>query len=130
MSSRISHTSFDCLNAHALSAWWQEVLGYTDLPDDPNEVGDDECMIVDPLTGHRVLFLEVPEVKAIKNRIHFDLTPTDRRRDDEIDRVRALGAECVADRRKPDGTGWMVLTDPEGNEFCILRSDEEREPRL
>ena len=55
-----------------------------------------------------------------------DLVPTDRRRDDEIDRVIALGGTEIADRRNRDGTGWMVLSDPEGNHFCILRSDEER----
>lgn len=105
------------------------MIGYTDLADDPNEPGHEECMIVDPITGHRVLFLDVPEAKEIKNRIHFDLAPTDRRRDAEIERVLRLGAIQIADRRNPDGSGWMVLADPEGNEFCILRSDEERNPK-
>jgi predicted enzyme related to lactoylglutathione lyase len=59
--------------------------------------------------------------------VHFDLVPTDRTRDEEIERVLALGAMPFDDRRQPDGTGWLVLTDPEGNEFCILRSDAERE---
>ena len=58
--------------------------------------------------------------------MHLDLVPTDRFRDEEIERVLALGAAEVADRRNPDGTGWMVLADPEGNEFCIVRSDAER----
>jgi hypothetical protein len=61
-----------------------------------------------------------------KNRLHLDLVPTDRTRDEEIERVLGLGATEVADRRNPDGTGWMVLADPEGNEFCIVRSDAER----
>jgi Glyoxalase-like domain len=127
MTSRISHTTVDCLNAYALSSWWKEILGYIDLPGDPNEQGDEECMIVDPLTDHRMLFIEVLDRKAVKNRVHFDLAPTDRLRDAEINRVRSLGAQCVADRRNPDGTGWMVLADPEGNEFCVVRSDEERQ---
>jgi predicted enzyme related to lactoylglutathione lyase len=67
----------------------------------------------------------VPEAKQVKNRIHLDLRPTDRRRDDEIERVLQLGATEIGDHRKPDGTGWMVMADPEGNEFCILRSDVE-----
>jgi len=62
----------------------------------------------------------------VKNRVHFDLVPTDRTRDEEIERVCALGATPLHDRRRGDGTGWLVLADPEGNEFCILRSDEER----
>ena len=83
-------------------------------------------MIVDPHGPLRLLFIEVPEPKQVKNRGHLDLVPTDRTRDEEIDRVLALGATMVDDRRNADGTGWLVLADPEGNEFCILRSDAER----
>ncbi len=84
-------------------------------------------MIIDPNSGHRLLFIETGDSKQGKNRVHFDLSPTDRVRDQEIERVIGLGATEVADRRNPDGTGWMVLADPEGNEFCIVRSDAERE---
>ncbi len=101
-------------------------MGYTDLPGDPNEPGHEECMIIDPVSGHRLLFIEVRDLAAETGRIHLDLAPTDRRRDAEIERVLALGARPVADRRNPDGTGWMVLADPEGNAFCVVRSDEER----
>ena len=48
-------------------------------------------------------------------------------RDREVERIRDLGATVVADRRDPDGTGWVVLADPEGNEFCVVRSDAERQ---
>jgi hypothetical protein len=82
-------------------------------------------MIVDPAGTHRLLFIEVPDAKQVKNRLHLDLRPTDRRRDEEIDRVLALGATPVTDLRNADGSGWLVLADPEGNEFCILRSDAE-----
>ena len=126
MVSRVKTTTFDCRDAFALSTWWKQVLGYTDLPDDPNEPGHDECEIMDPASGHRLLFIETGDTKQVKNRVHLDLTPTDRTRDAEIERVIALGATEVADLRNSDGTGWMVLTDPEGNEFCIVRSDAER----
>jgi hypothetical protein len=126
MTSRVSHTTFDCRNAHELSEWWKQVLGYTDIPGDPNEVGHDECMILDPASGHRLLFIEVDELRSSQGRIHLDLAAGDRRRDEEIERVIALGATEIADRRNPDGTGWMVLADPDGNHFCVLRSDEER----
>lgn len=126
MTSRVSDTTIDCLNAFDLSEWWKSVLGYTNVPDDPNRVGDDHCVILDPESGHRLLFIEVDELSNADGRIHLDLAPSDRRRDDEIQRVMALGATEVADRRNPDGTGWMVLADPDGNRFCILRSDEER----
>ncbi len=124
--SRVSHTTIDCRDAFLLSMWWKPVLGYTDVAGDPNEPGDEECMIVDPATGHRLLFIETGDTKLGKNPVHLDLAPTDRRRDEEVDRVVALGAAMVADRRQPDGSGWVVLADPEGNEFCVLRSDAER----
>jgi hypothetical protein len=125
MTSYISHTTVDCANAYALSRWWQGVLDYVEDPDDPNEPGDEECMIFSPEGKHRVLFVEVPDSKQSKNRIHFDLRPVEGPRDDELARLTELGATTVADRRRPDGTGWVVLADPEGNEFCILRSDAE-----
>ena len=126
MVSRVSHTTIDCSNAFELSQWWKAVLDYSDLPDDPNEAGHEECMIIDPATAHRLLFIETGDTKATKNRVHLDLVPTDRLRDEEVERVVALGARQVADLRRPDGTGWVVLVDPEGNEFCVLRSDRER----
>ena len=127
MTSRLSHTTINCRDAYSLSEFWKDILHYTDVPGDPNEAGHEECMIVDPSGGHQLLFITVPDSQAGKNRIHFDLVPTDRRRDDEINRVVGLGASEIADRRNADGSGWMVLADPEGNEFCILRSDEERQ---
>jgi Glyoxalase-like domain len=68
----------------------------------------------------------VPEPKTVKNRVHLDLMPTDRTRDEEVERLLGIGATLVADHRRPDGTGWVVLADPEGNEFCIERSAAER----
>lgn len=126
MTARVSHTTFDCSNAFSLSEWWKQVLGYVDVPDDLNEAGDQECMILDPKSGHRILFIEVDDLRSADGRIHLDLAPSDQRRDEEIERLLAMGATEVADRRKPDGTGWMVLADPDGNRFCVVRSDEER----
>jgi hypothetical protein len=109
------------------AAGWEQLLGYVDLPDDPNEPGHEECMIQAPDGGHRLLFIEVPEVKQAKNRVHLDLRPRERNRDDEVAWALSVGATLVADRRgvHGPGTGWVVLADPEGNEFCILRSDAE-----
>ncbi|HLT16192.1 MAG TPA: VOC family protein [Acidimicrobiales bacterium] len=123
----VSHTTIDCANAYELSEWWKRLLGYVDLPDDPNEPGHEECMIEDPETGHRLLFIEVPEPKSVKNRVHLDLRPREGTRDEEVERVVALGATIVADFRDRwgPGTGWVVLADPEGNELCILRSEGE-----
>lgn len=130
MAARVSHTTINCLNAYEVSEWWKNVLDYTDIPGDPNEPGHEECMIIDPRTGHRLLFIEVADLQGPVGRIHLDLAPTDQTRDEEIERVLGLGAQEVADRRRPDGSGWMVLEDPVGNRFCIVRSDEEREAQL
>ena len=131
MTSSIAHTSVDCRNAYELSEWWKQVLGYVDLDGDPNLPGHEECMIVAPASSgsrHRVLFIEVPEDKAGKNRIHFDLVPQTGTRDDEVARLVAMGATELEDRRDQHGPGigWVVLQDPEGNEFCVLRSEAER----
>jgi len=128
MTSFISHTTVDCANAYELSEWWKKLLGYVDVADDPNEPGHEECMILSPETGHTLLFIEVPDVKQTKNRIHFDLRPSAGTRDEEVDRVLALGATQVDDQRDHygPGVGWMVMADPEGNEFCVLRSEAER----
>lgn len=64
--------------------------------------------------------------KAVKNRLHLDLQPQGRTRDEEVTRLLALGAVLVDDRRRPDGRGWAVLADIEGNEFCVERSAAER----
>ena len=127
MTSFVSHTTVDCAHAYELSEWWKRLLGYVDVEGDPNLPGHEECMILDPGSGHHILFIEVPETKAVKNRLHFDLRPRTGSRDEEVERVRALGATEVADHRGEHGpgTGWVVLADPEGNEFCILRSQAE-----
>jgi glyoxalase superfamily protein len=129
MTSFISHTTIDCRNAYELSEWWKPVLGYADLEGDPNEPGHEECMIRDPETGHLVLFIEVPDQKAGKNRMHFDLMPREGTRDEELARLLAHGATEVQDLRGSwgPGSGWVVLADPEGNEFCILRSQAEQD---
>ncbi|GAA2586282.1 VOC family protein [Winogradskya consettensis] len=125
MTSYISHTTVDSTNAYEQSVFWRQVLGYNEDPADPNLPGHEECMIFSPDGTHRVLFIEVPEKKQIKNRIHFDLRPVEGDRDTELARLLEIGATELSDLRKPDGKGWVVLADPEGNEFCILRSEGE-----
>lgn len=125
MTSRISHTTFNARNAYAQSLFWSQVLGWTEVPDDPNEPGHQECMIIEPGGGGRLLFIAVPDAKQLRNRVHLDLRPVDGTREQEVQRLMGLGATLVDDRRVAGGAGWIVLADPEGNEFCILRSDAE-----
>ncbi len=122
MALTISHTSVDARDAYAQSVWWAKVLDMHDDPDDPNEPGHEECLIISADGQTRILFIEVPESKQVKNRLHFDLRPTDTDREQEVARVLALGATQIADRRQSDGSGWVTLADPEGNEFCVLRA--------
>jgi hypothetical protein len=127
VTSFIAHTTVDCHDAYELSEWWKQLLGYVDLPDDPNAPGHEECLIQRPDGTHRLLFIEVPDDKQVKNRLHFDLRPSERTRDEEVLWVLDLGGTQVEDHRGKygPGTGWVVLADPEGNEFCILRSEAE-----
>lgn len=126
MPARIRHITLDCHHPYALSRFWAEALGFVDHPDEPNLPDDPEAVIVDPKGLHPgLLFVPVPEAKATKNRIHLDIVP-ETTRDDEVARLLGLGATEVADHRRPDGTGWVVLADPEGNEFCVERSRAER----
>ncbi|MEU6551230.1 VOC family protein [Streptomyces sp. NPDC046915] len=120
MTSKIRHITVDCADAYALATFWSQVL---ELPvHDDDHPGDPEALI----EGAGLLFVTVPEAKTVKNRVHLDLQPQDRTRDEEVQRLLALGATLVADHRRPDGTGWALLADPEGNEFCVERSAGER----
>lgn len=120
MTSRISHTAIDAIDAYAQSVFWSRVLDFAENPDHPNSPGDDECPIFSADRRQILLFITVPDRKQLKNRVHLDLRPVDRTREEEVERVIALGASQVADHRQPDGRGWVTLGDPEGNEFCIL----------
>ncbi|GAA2744143.1 MULTISPECIES: VOC family protein [Kitasatospora] len=120
MTSLIRHVTIDSLDPYALATFWSAVLDRPLHEDD--HPGDEMALIEDA----GLLFVTVPEAKAGKNRVHLDLQPQDRTRDQEVERVLGLGATLVDDQRKPDGTGWVVLADPEGNEFCVERSAAER----
>ena len=82
-----------------------------------------------PENGQQLLFIEVPgfDVTTPK-RIHLDLRPTGASRDEELRTLLALGATQVADHRGTHGpaTGWVVLADPEGDQFCVLRNQREQ----
>ncbi|MFC8589888.1 VOC family protein [Streptomyces atroolivaceus] len=114
MAVRLYHLSVDTHNLPALARFWCAVLDWKVLVEDAEEIviGADEST----LPG--MCFLSVPEGKTVKNRLHIDLTPDDR--DAEVERIVALGARRVDVGQGEDAT-WVVLADPEGNEFCVLR---------
>ncbi|MFF0199339.1 VOC family protein [Streptomyces sp. NPDC005017] len=125
MSSLIRHITVDCTDAFTLASWWAQALDGR-LAEDDNP-GDPEATVTTATAT--LLFVRVDDARSVKNRVHWDLQPQDRTRDAEVDRLLALGAKIQGDHRRPDGTGWVTLTDPEGNEFCVERSAAERAAR-
>jgi catechol 2,3-dioxygenase-like lactoylglutathione lyase family enzyme len=108
----------DCADPERIAAFWAETLGWT-----PQRDQDGDLFVSasgDLSRGDlRLLFLRVPERKAVKNRVHLDVTPTGCDQEEEVERLLGLGATRV-----DIGQGqvsWVVLADPEGNEFCVLR---------
>ena len=132
MASRFSELVVDSRDPHALARFWAQVLGYEiiDESDDLVEIAGAEQTpeamrrgVVPPT----IVFAAVPEAKTVKNRLHIDLRPIDRTRDEEVERILALGARHV-DVGQGEQT-WVVLADVEGNEFCVLRElppDDQR----
>ena len=110
MVSYLSHVTVDSHDAYAQSVWWTQVLGYAEDPDDPNEPGHEECMIFSPDGATRLLFIEVPDAKQVKNRLHLDLRPAEGSRDDELARLlepgrHAGGRSATARRPRLGGAG-------------------------
>ncbi len=117
----MQNIAIDCSEPYELALFWCEVTGQP-LDDHDGPDGDYATVILP--SGTVLYFARVPEAKTVKNRVHVCLRP-DGPRDVEVERLLKVGAELVTDHRKRDGSGWAVLADPEGNEFCVLRSAAE-----
>jgi len=123
----VRHITVDAHDTLALARFWAELTGYA--VEDGSDA--DEALLNAPESGlPGLLFIRVPGEKVGEprtgRRIHLDIMPTSRTRDEEIERLKGLGASEYEDHRKPDGTGWMTMADPEGNLFCVERSAAER----
>ena len=123
MAVRIHNITFDCADARALASFWSTLTGWNVYYDDDPEVVLAPSF---PYDGTGMLFIPVPEGKTAKNRVHLDLSPEEGTRDEMVETAVAAGASVLGDHRDPDGTGWVTLADPEGNEFCIERGVSER----
>ncbi len=130
MTVKIHNITVDTRDAYAQSLWWTQAIGWQQAADDPNEPEHTHCWIGPGDDSPGLLFINVPESKSHKNRMHLDVQPIDRTRDEEVDRLVAIGAAVVSDHRQPDGRGFVVLADPEGNEFCVELSAAERKPTV
>ncbi|MEU4920434.1 VOC family protein [Streptomyces parvus] len=125
MASKFTELAIDCADPVALARFWCAVLDY-EVQD--VEEGEEVVAIGSPAVPEgkgrpgpvppTLTFARVPEGKTVKNRLHIDVNPADREQGEEVERLLALGARRAG--VAPDGASWVVLADPEGNEFCVL----------
>lgn len=118
MPSAVLNITFDCRDPESVAGFWSAVTGYSvEQVDSPGN----RFWVVGPADGRlpRLVFVSVPEPKVVKNRVHLDIVPDGGDQATEVQRLVALGARIVDDRRDKEPGGWVVLADPEGNEFCV-----------
>ncbi len=116
MAARISAVCIDAVDPRPVAAFWSAVLGWEVVED-----GEEGISLGSPGADHPTLdILVVPETKTVKNRLHLDLRADGSSFDAELGRLEGLGARRVDIGQGPDVT-WVVLADPDGNEFCLLR---------
>jgi predicted enzyme related to lactoylglutathione lyase len=118
VSASILNVTFDCSDAASTARFWSEV---TTWPCAKVEMPGNPYWVVDPSADGavRLVFVEVPEEKTVKNRVHLDLVPDGVSQDQEVGRLVSLGARIIDDRRHATPGGWVVMADPEGNEFDV-----------
>ena len=124
MTSKFTELAIDCVDPNGLARFWSAVLGYEVLEEDDGLVtigspavpeGRNRPGPVPPT----LTFARVPEGKIVKNRVHLDVSPTDREQAEEVRRLLGLGARH-ADVGQTGEEPWVTLADLEGNEFCVL----------
>ncbi len=123
MTSKFTELAIDCADPHGLARFWCSVLGYEVQGEDGGVVTIGSPAV--PEGGsHRgplpptLTFAHVPEGKTVKNRLHLDVNPTDREQGEEVRRLLDMGARHADVCQGAES--WVVLADPEGNEFCVL----------
>jgi len=125
LTSRFTEIVIDCHDPRRLGAFWCAVLGYSVIHESDEEI-EIACFSVAPEEARMapvpptLVFGPVPEAKCVKNRLHIDVSPVDCSRDEEVERLLDLGASHVDIGQGEQS--WVVLADPEGNEFCVLRT--------
>ena len=121
MASRFTELIVDAADPRQLARFWMAVLGWRPTGRYESEL-DGAVEIADPAgSGPSLTFVRVPDAKATKNRLHIDVNPVGCDQAQEVERLIGLGARRV-DVGQGDDKTWVVLADPEGNEFCVLRA--------
>lgn len=115
MSLQIECLTIDCRDLQLVASFWERALGYRRSYEDATEVA---LSAPEGVRGNDLLILRVPDSKHGKNRLHLDLRPDDQGA--EVQRLESLGAARV-DIGQAGDESWVVMADPEGNEFCVLR---------
>jgi predicted enzyme related to lactoylglutathione lyase len=120
MTLRVQCLVVDSSDPHRLASFWQDALGWRRTHEDPAEI------VLEPPEGSPedgvapdILFVKVSDDRVVKNRLHLDLRPEDQVA--EVSRLEELGAHRVDVGQRPDST-WVVMADPDGNEFCVLKA--------
>ncbi|MFG2672170.1 VOC family protein [Streptomyces sp. NPDC048445] len=126
MASRFTELAVDCHDPEGLAAFWCEVLDFEviDRSEGKVEIGSWVPTVEDVRARQMpptLVFIQVPESKAVKNRLHLDVSPIDDSTEGEVSRLLGLGATKVDVGQGAD-RNWVVMADPEGNEFCLLRT--------
>jgi hypothetical protein len=123
MTLRMQCLVVDCVDPGVVAGFWEAALGWRRTYDTADQI------VLEPPAGSAedgvapdLLFLRVPDPTPGKNRLHLDLRPEDQ--ESEVERLIALGARR-ASVGQPSDASWVVLTDPEGNELCVLRAIED-----
>jgi hypothetical protein len=122
----------DCRDVASLSRWWAEALDWRIIYEAADEVVLVPPRAIDPAgemrpleRGPGLIFVPVPEGKTVKNRLHIDLAPSpDAGQEAEVRRLEERGARRVEVGQDPEKVSWVVMADPEGNEFCVLSARE------
>ncbi|MFD4481636.1 VOC family protein [Streptomyces sp. NPDC058471] len=134
MTSRFTELAVDCHDPESLASFWCQVLDFKviDRSEGKVEIGSWVPTIEDVRARQMpptLLFIRVPEARTVKNRLHLDISPIDNSTDDEVTRLLGLGAARTDVGQGPD-CGWVVMADPEGNEFCVLRTLAPQSPHV
>jgi hypothetical protein len=120
MGARFTELVIDCRDPGRVAEFWAAVLGYEILDRGPHGEVEIGAPKGSASAAPTLVFVPVPEDKAVKNRIHIDVNPTDTDQSNELRRLIRLGARRV-DVGQSQDVSWIVLADVEDNEFCLLR---------